>query len=89
MLVETSVPPNSHSTAAWRYSWNLELSGYIEICLDKRDYDLPGNTQLAFVEDAEIETIDGNPLAVGALSCFLQGYAAIPPRGSATPIRRV
>jgi hypothetical protein len=88
MLVETSVPPNSHSTAALRYSWNVELSGYIEICLDKRDYDLTGNTQLAFVEDAEIETIDGNPLAVGALSCFLQGYAAVPP-GAAPPIRHV
>jgi len=27
----------------------------------KRDYDLTGDTQLAFVEDAEIETIDGTP----------------------------
>lgn len=34
----------------------MELSGYIEICLYKRDYDLTGDTQLAFVEDVEIET---------------------------------
>lgn len=51
----------------------MELSRYIEICPYKRDYDLIGDTQLAFVEDAEIETIDRTPMTVGALSCSCKG----------------
>jgi hypothetical protein len=51
----------------------VELSEYIEICPYKRDYDLTGDTQLAFVEDAEIEIIDRTPLTVGALSCSCKG----------------
>ncbi|KAL9120451.1 MAG: hypothetical protein Q9187_002989 [Circinaria calcarea] len=52
-----SFPPKEYRAPTW--SW-ASVEGRISYDYE-RDYDVLGDTHLAFVEDAEIETIDGTP----------------------------